>query len=261
MSLDLGAYWQENKRFVLSVGAGALLFLVAFGIESSLFQGEITAAQRAIQLNKNQLKEMRFTAQDLAEVQAENTALRTAAERLTEGARFRPRPEFVPDPSSGPSANHYLRTLARVREDLEQRANRASLQLDTALGMPELSPTLEREILRYLEALDLVESVADLAIRARADALEKIQVRLDPGHASRSGVGPIERTKVQMSLTGSSRALTRVLAWSQRPAAGARVLPIDQLEMSALRGRRDQVRLDVTFVIARVQELTPAPEN
>ncbi len=261
MSLDLGAYWQENRRLVLSVGAGALLFLVGFGIESSLFQGKINAAQRAIQLNKNQLKEMQFSSQDLAEVEGENAALRTAVEKLTASAQFRARPEFVPDPASGPSANHYLRTLSRVREDLEQRANRASLDLDASLGMPELSPTIEREILRYLEALDLVESVADLAIRARADGIDKIQVRLDPGHASRAGVGPIERTRVQMTLTGSSLALTRVLEWSQRPAAGARVLPIDQLEMSAMRGRKDQVRLDVTFVIARVQELEPPPEK
>ena len=203
---------------------------------------------------------MQFSSQDLTEVEAENAALRTAVQALTESARFRPRAEFVPDPSAGPSANHYLRTLSRVREDLEQRANRASLNLDASLGMPELSPTAEREILLYLEALDLVESVADLAIRARADGVDKIQVRLDPGHSSRSGVGPIERTKVQMTLTGSSVALTRLLAWTQRPPAGGRVLSIDQLEMSAMRGRADQVRLDVTFVIARVRELEPALE-
>ncbi len=261
MSLDFGAYWQENRRFVLLVGGGALLFLIGFGIESSLFQGKIDAARGAIRSNKSRLDEMQFSSQDLTEVQAENAALRAAVERLTAAAQFRARPEFVPDPAAGPSANHYLRTLARVREDLAQRANRNSLTLDDSLGMPELSPTVEREILRYLEALDLVESVADLAIRARADGLDKIQVRLDPGHSSRAGVGPIERTRVQLTLTGSSRALTRVLAWTQRPSAGARVLPIDQIEMSAMRGRTDQVRLDVTFVIARVRELEPPPEN
>jgi hypothetical protein len=259
--MDLGAYWQENRRFVLSVGAGVVVFLIGFAIESSLFQGKINAAQRAIQLNKNQLKELQFSAKDLAEVEGENAALRAALEELVEAARFRPRPEFVPDPAAGSSANHYLRTLSRVREELLTRANRASLTLDSSLGMPELSPTAEREILRYLEALDLVESVADLAIRARADGIDKIQVRLDPGHASRQGVGAIERTRVQMTLVGSSLALTRVLAWTQRPAAGGRVLPIDKLEMTTARGRKDQVRLDVTFVLARVKELEPPPEK
>lgn len=261
MSLDLGAYWQVNRRFVLAVGGGALLFLIGFGIESSLFQGRIDEARSAIRLNKNRLEDMQFSSQDLSEVQGENTALRAAVEKLSAAAQFRARAEFVPDPAAGSSANHYLRTLARVRDELQQRANRNSLALDESLGMPELSPTVEREILRYLEALDLVEGVADLAIRARADGIDKIQVRLDPGYASRAGVGPIERTRVQMTLTGSSLALTRVLAWSQRPAAGGRVLPIDQLEMSVQRGRTDQVRLDVTFVIARVKETEPPPEN
>jgi hypothetical protein len=259
--MDLGAYWQENKRFCVMVGAGALVFLIGFAVETSLFQGEINAAQRAIQLNKNQLKEMKFSAKDREEAEAENAGLRASVERLSAAAHFRPRPEFVPDPAAGSSANHYLRTLSRVREDLVQRANRASLKVDSSLGMPELSPTVEREILRYLEALDLVETVADLAIRARADSIDKIQVSLDPGHGSRGGVGAIERTRVHVTLSGSSLALTRVLAWSQRPPAGGRVLPIDKVDMSAARGRPGQVRLDVTFLLARVKELEPPGEN
>lgn len=252
--MDLGAYWQENKRFCMTVGAGALVFLIGFAVETSLYQGQINAAQRAIQLNKNQLRELKFSSEDQKAAEAENAELRASVERLTAAASFRPRPEFVPDPAAGPSANHYLRTLSRVREDLMQRANRASLKLESSLGMPELSPTVEREILRYLEALDLVETVADLAIRARVDGIDKIQVRLDPGHGSLGGVGAIERTKVQMTLSGSSLALTRLLAWTQRPPdANGRSLPIDQLEMSGAKGRPGQVRLDVTFVLARVR--------
>lgn len=258
--MDAGAYWQENKRFVVTVGTGALVFLIGFAVETSLFQGKINTTQRAIQLSKNQLKELKFSATDQQEAEVENVALRASVERLIGAAHFRPRPEFVPDPAAGSSANHYLRTLSRVREDLLQRANRASLKIESSLGMPELSPTVEREILRYLEALDLVESVADLAIRARADSIDKIQVVLDPGHGSR-GVGPIERTKVQMTLSGSSLELTRLLVWTQRPGPAGRVLPIDQLEMTTAKGRPGQVRLDVTFLLARVKELEPAAEK
>jgi hypothetical protein len=257
--MDLGAYWQENKRFVLVVAAGLVLFLIGFAVETSIYRGKINAAQRAIQLNQNQLRDMKFTASDLSEVKAENEALVAASARLSQAARFQPRPEFVPDASRGPSANHYLRTLSRVREELLQRANRAGLGLDSSLGMPELSPTAEHEIVRTLEALDLVETVCDLAIRARAERVDKIQVRLDPGHGSREGVGAIERTRVQFTLTASSLAAARVLVWTQRPPAGGRVLPIDKLEMSPLRGRSDQVRLDVTFVIARVKEVAALP--
>jgi hypothetical protein len=259
--VDVGAYWQENKRFVVTVGAGALLFLIGFAIENSHYQGAINAANRAIQTKKNELKEMQFSSTDEAEAQAENAALRTAVETLAKAAQFHPRPEFVPDPAAGSSANHYVRTVSRVREDLATRANRASLHLDGSLGMPELSPTLEREILRYLEALDLVESVADLCIRARVDSIDKIQVTLDPAQAARTGVGPIERTKVQMTLTGSSLAVTRLLTWSQRPAADGRVLPIHEFEMSAQKNQTGRVRLDITFVLALVKELEPPGEK
>src|SRR5262245_44744161 len=253
--MDLGAYWQENKRFCVTVGAGAVLFLIGFAVETSLFRGKINAAQRAIQLNKNQLKELKFSAEAQRAAEAENAALRSSVERLTAAANFHPRPEFVPDPAASSSANHYLRTLTRVREDLLQRANRASMKVESSLGMPELSPTVEREILRYLEALDLVETVSDLAIRARVDSVDKIQVRLDPGYGSRGGVGAIERTKVQMIFTGSSLELQRLLAWSQRPGANGRTLPIDQFEMATAKGRPGQGRLDVTFLVARVKEM------
>lgn len=256
--MDLGAYWQENKRFVVTVGAGAVLFLIAYAIETSHYQGRINAANRAITLKRNELKAMQFSSADQSEAEAENAALRSAVEALGAAAQFRARPEFVPDPAAGSSANHYVRTVSRVREDLSLRANRANLDLDPSLGMPELSPTLEREILRYLEALDLVESVADLAIRARAQGVDKIQVRLDPGHAARTGVGAIERTRVQMTLTGSSLALTRLLAWTQRPGPNGRVIPIDKVEMLSPKNQTGRVRLDVTFLIARVRELEPA---
>ena len=256
--MDLSGYWQENRRFVLSVGGGALVFLIGFAVENALFRDELNATRQEIQRFKNKLETAPFGPQDLADAEAENTALRAAVEKLSAAASLHPRSEFVPDPSAGSSANQYLRTLSRVREELLQRCNRASLDIDSSLGMPELSPTVETQIVRYLEALDVVETVADLALRARVDRIDKIQVRLDPGHGSREGVGPIERTRVVMSLAGSSLALTRVLAWTQRPGAGGRVLPIDQFEMVTARGKAGEVRLEVTFVVAHVKDHAPA---
>jgi multidrug efflux pump subunit AcrA (membrane-fusion protein) len=258
--MDLGAYWQENKRFVVSVGAGVLVFLIGYAYENAHYQSQINAAQRAITQKKNELAKMQFSSADQAEAETQNAALRGAVEKLSAAAQFHPRKEFVPDPAAGSSANHYVRTVSRVREELLQRANRAGLKLESSLGMPELSPTLEREILRYLEALDLVETVSDLAIRARAESIDKIQVRLDPSHGSGGGPGAIERTKVQVTLTGSSLALTRLLAWSQRPGPLGRVLPIDQVEMTSARNQPGRVRLDVTFVLALVQAPEP-PEK
>jgi hypothetical protein len=187
--MDLNGYWQENKRFVLTVGAGALVFLGAFGLETSLFRDE---------LNRTRKRDPALLEPAVrGAVHLAGPGRRRARERGAEGGARAARaggsvpraPRVRARPAAGSAANHYLRTLARVREDLLQRANRAGLEIESSLGMPELSPTVESEIVRYLEALDLVDSVADLALRARAKRIDKIQVRLDPGHATREGVG------------------------------------------------------------------------
>ncbi len=252
--MDLDSYWQENKRFVLSVGAGVLVFLVGFAAESSVYGGDLQATRGEIGRLRRQLSEAPYTAQDLQAVEGENQALRGSVEKLAAAVRFQPRQGFAADLASGSPSNQYLRTLSRVREDVQQRASRAGLELDSSLGMPELSPTVETEIVRYLEALDVVETVVDLAIRGRVDRIDKIQVRLDPGLASRAGLGKIERTRVAFTMSGDSLALASVIAWSQRPLADGRVLPVDQLEMLNARGKPGEVRLDATFVLARLRE-------
>jgi hypothetical protein len=252
--MDLGGYWQENRTFVVSVGAGVVLFLVGLMVESSIWADERDATRRRIQGHKNQLAQASYSADDLAEAERENAELRTVVEQLERAASFQPRAEFARDERSGSLSNQYLRAISRVREELESRANRAGIALDTKLGLPELSPTVEAEIERYLEALDLVESVVDLAIRARVARVDKIQVRLDPGLTSRTGLGRIERTKIAFHLSGSSLALSRLLVWSQRPPAGGRTLLVDELEMQNARGKEGEVRLDVTFVLPRLRE-------
>jgi len=259
--MDLGASWQENKRFVVSVGAGAVLFLIAHSIENSIYEPEKRSTQREIQRYRNQLEDAPYTSQDQALAEEDHEALLASASQLAEAVRFRPRPEFVPDPAAGSAANHYLRTLSRVRDELTTRAGRANLELDSSLGMPELSPTSEAEIVRYLEALDLVETVSDLAIRARIKRIDRIQVRLDPLFGSRQGVGDVERTRVLMSLSGTSLSLTRLLAWTQRPGPSGRVLAVDELEMLPARNRRSEVRLDLTLSVPRVRPIeAPGPE-
>ena len=259
--MDLGGYWQENKRFVVGVGAGALLFLVGLVVESSIWEDQRNDTRRRIQGLKNQLEEASYTAEDLAEAERENAALRGVVERLGTVADFQPRPEFAREEAGGSASNQYLRAVSRVREELESRANRAGIALDLELGMPELSPTVEAEIERYLEALDLVETVVDLAIRSRVQRIDKIQVRLDPGLSSRQGLGRIERTKVVFDLTGSSLALDRLLVWTQRPPADGRVLLVDAFEMQNARGKEGEVRLEVTFVVPRVRAPEATPEG
>jgi hypothetical protein len=248
--MDLNDYWQENKRFVTSVGVGAVAFLVGVLVIDSMYADDIAAAERRKSGYEKNLKKELLTASDLTEAKRQNEELLAAVATLQDETTFRARPEFVlPDGVS--AANHYLRVLSDVREDLLPRANRANLTVDAGLGMPKLSPTREDKIERYLQALDVIETVLGKAIDARVRRVDKLQIRLDPGLDSRAGIGRIERTKVKFTMSGSSLSLTAVLSALARPTDG-RILHMDEVEMNPARGRDDEVNLDVTVVIPRL---------
>ncbi len=254
--MDLNDYWQENKRFVSGVAGGAVVFLIGYMVVGSFYDSDIRSKRRSIAQRQSDLRQAMFTASDLADAQQENDDLRAAVGELVAATRFEARPEFVLDPSQGAANTQYLRALSRVREDLLTRANRSNLQLDPGLGMPALSPTRQPEIERYLEALDVVETVVDLSIDARAQRIDRILVRLDPALTSRDGLGDVERTRVTFEVTGNSLALTRLLTWTQRPPGGdaGRVLHIDSVELAPSRSKDEEVHLELTLVVARLSE-------
>jgi hypothetical protein len=44
--VDVNDFWQENKRFVMSVAGGALVFLTGIVLIKNLFGSELNAAAR-----------------------------------------------------------------------------------------------------------------------------------------------------------------------------------------------------------------------
>ena len=138
MSLD--DYWQENRRFVMSVVAGVVIFFIGTSVIDTVYGNELKATQRAIASTKRKLKDPLFNAQDRGQAEDENEALRKAFERLAENASFQPLERFQLNPDGGLPANQYRRIFADVFDTMGQRANRANMQMDPSLGMPKLSP-------------------------------------------------------------------------------------------------------------------------
>lgn len=259
--MDLNDYWQENKRFVNAVVGGGIVFLIAHSYLGGHFADSIDEKNRKITRYQRELAGGLYSQPDLGAAENDNEALVAAVDALEQHVAFRPREAFRLTEADVSPSNQYLRTLADVRDELLPRANRASLRIDEDFGMPKLSPTKPDEIERYLEALDVIATVTDAAIDARVRRIDKIQVRLDSGLASKAGVGRVERTRVTMSLIGDSVALARVLAATQR-SSGDRALHIGQLEMISSKQRDGEVRLDVTFLVVRLHRETPGdPEQ
>ncbi len=265
--MDLNDYWQENKRFLVTVAAGVVVFGIGSMLVGKYFGNELRSRRLAAIATGNKLAhDAMYTPDQLRVAQEENDALQKAVETLAKACAFTPRAQFVLDPKRGSPSNQYFAVVSSVREDLLRQSGRANMRLPEDLGLPALSPTREPDIARYLEAFDMVDRVVRMALSTGADRIDKIEIRLDPKLYSREGVGRVELTRVTMSFSGKSAPLQQLLLVSQQPdekdvngiALGGPLL-IDRAEMVPTR-TGTEASLDVTFVCARVVMDEPHPE-
>jgi len=249
--MNFDDYWQENKRFVLTVLGGLIVFWIGNMMINSFIGSDLRTKKRTRMSLQSQLKEERFLPRDLTTARSQNEDLVAARDELAQALAWSSRPEFRLDPSRGSAGNQYFATAQRVRDDLLRRAGRRNVRIDQDLGLPALAPTRDDEIERHLEALDLVERVVSTAIEERVARVDDIEIRLDPGLRGRKGVGRVERTRIKMKMVGESAPMLRVLAATQMPSLGASLV-IEELEIVPERTKTDEVRLEVQFLAPRV---------
>lgn len=249
--MDLNEYWQENKRFVLTVLGGAVVFMIATQMIDSFIGNDLRAKKRTRDAVQGQLRESRYLARDLTAARTQNEALATAREDLAQYVSYPTREEFRLDADKGSAGHQYFAAVQRVREDLLRRAGRRNIRLAQDLGLPTLAPTRDDEIERHLDALDLIERVVNLAIDERVERIDKIEIKVDPSLHGRKGVGRVEKTRVKMKMVGASAPMLRVIAATQSKDLGPSIL-IEEIEIIPERTKTDEVRLEVTFLAPRL---------
>ncbi|QDU69075.1 hypothetical protein [Engelhardtia mirabilis] len=247
--MDFDDYWQENKGFVGQVAAGLVAFLIGLAIVSKTVGADVKRAQTSRKSQQAKLSAPAYSPADRDLAREDNEALRGAVEQLSAAVRFSGRPEFR-DPNEPTTPERYLNAVARVRGELLPAAGRANVELDPSFGLPEISPTREDELERYLDGLDLVERVLSRAIEEGVGEVRNVRIRLDPRLGSKDGAGAIERTRVQFDLRGNDLAVLRVL--EDAGSGTGRALVLDEIEMEPLRGTSDQCRAQVTYLVPRV---------
>jgi hypothetical protein len=257
--LTFEGFWQENKRFVLVVGGGALAFLVGWIAIGSVLGDELASRQRAADSTQRKLSsEPMYTAEDLRRLEGENVALKSAFDALSDASAWKSRPLYAMDAARGAPSNQYFAAVAATREDLLRRAGRANLRVPEDLGLPALSPTREGDIARYLQGLDLVDRAVRFALESGCRRVDRIQIQLDPRLTSKAGVGLIERTRVTVNLSGQPGPLVAFLSRTQErtPAADGSgavgPLLLERCEMQLKNGKVDEAGLEVVFVVARI---------
>ncbi len=252
--MDLNDYWQENKRFVVSVASGAILFVIGSMLIDSFFRTELTNHERDATTSTNKLRSTAmFGTADLEKAQAENQGLQQAIAKLSHAVEFQTRARFQLDPAKGAASNQYFGTVGAVREELLRAAGRANLRLPEDLGLPALSPTREQEIQKTLEAFDLVERVVRLALATGVERVDRIEIKLDPKLSSREGVGEVERTRVTFTISGAPQPMVQLLIASQGGGAeGTAPLVLERSEITPTRGKSDEATLEATFCVVRL---------
>ena len=89
--MDLNDIWQENKRFITTVGSGFLVFLIGYFVVEGVYAGDIDSINRSNSKARRKLNTEMFTADDREVAQGENDALLKSFEistrRTFEGLR------------------------------------------------------------------------------------------------------------------------------------------------------------------------------
>ncbi len=255
--MNFEAYWQENRTFVLRVAAGAVLFLIGSMVVSGTVGSELVAKRSALTSAQRRLAQPAHTAADEQAAREDHTRLGALLAELEQRVDFAPRGGYRPIAAPATTAR-YLNAVAAVREELLPLARRRGMALDPALGLPEQSPTREDELGRYLDGLDVVERAARLALDEQVERIDTLRIRLDPSLFGRDGAGYVERTSIELSMSGKSAPLLAFLQRTQR--AGPRPLIVERATLEASRQRADEARLELVLLAPRVARSTPSEE-
>lgn len=249
--MDLNDYWQENKRFLTLVASGGLVFLIGRAVIGSVYGSELSRKQAAVLSAQRELRKERFGSGELGTARAVNQELKDAVEVLGNAVSFKADDAFKLAPGGGPPSNQYFEIVTTTREELMKLTRRNNVRVPESVGLPALSPTRELKIVRYLEALDVIDRVVHMAVDAGVERIDKIDIQLDPGLESSRGIGSLERTEIAFTLGGSSTHLVRLLAMSQTAQHGGPIM-IQDVSMRPERSKTEEARLEVTFLVARL---------
>lgn len=257
--MNLGDWWQENKRFAVITASGLIVVVIGWMLIDKFYATDLRVNQGALARTRGKLaNDKLYSAEQLAALQADHQALVESTQRLESAVRFAPRELFRADAKQGGAGNKYFQVVSSVREDLLTLAGRAGMRLPEELGLPALSPTREPEIVRYLEGLDLVDRTARMALAARVERIDKLEIKLDPKLHSKDGVGAIERTRVEIALSGRPEPLVQFLLSTQEARDGG-PLVLEKCEMAPARNKTDEATLELVLVAARLREPATAP--
>jgi len=177
--VDAQEVWQENKRWILGVAIGVVVFWIGSSVIGGMYS--TSAASRKIRQARKKISGQElYPRQALAAARAQRDALDGELAGLETALLFRPLDEFVLDGKGEPDL-HFDQVSRRVKRDLVRRAGSLGVEL-AEKNLEWVSPVGD-DIQPTLAALCVLEQIAlrlmDAHERARAwdpDALGLVAI-------------------------------------------------------------------------------------
>jgi len=260
--MDLSDIWQENKRFITTVGAGLLVFMIGWMIVDGMYMSDIQSVDRSNRRDRAKLKDPMFTSADRSLARDENEELNTRYDTILDVAAFQPRPEFRLDQANVKAQDVYANAIESVRDRLRNLASRKRAFLPEGLDIDMLKTRNIDALERNLHAIDLLDRAVEMALEAGVKQIRSVDISLDPAFRSRRGLGAIEKTQVTIDTVSTAEAIAVWILMCETPRPGdpeasvrLQALPIQSVDARRAASKSDEVRTRVTFLVVRVNEI------
>ncbi len=269
--MDPHEIWQENKRWIVGILLGVVLFFIADTIIGSVY-GSTSVVRQTRSLVTRINSEPMYDREGLSKLQAEADALGKLEQELMAAVAFTPRPRFDLK-GKGLFHLHFDEVSREVRARLLASADRVGADL-AAKDILWPTPTTPDDTQAVLHALDLLDdamarvfTVAQQVRDAESQAqglvsIDEIRVEAEKRVASRGrrrvadASDRIREQRISFRLRADADTITRVL---ESFKAGPRPVPLGGLHVR-LDSKRPGDPLQVSGVLVAVQVEAPAED-
>lgn len=271
--MDPHEIWQENKRWIVGILLGVVLFFIADTIIGSVY-GSTSITRQAKSAASRVSSEPMFDREGLSKLQAEAETLGKLEQELIAAVAFAPRPRFDLK-GKGLFHLHFDEVSRDVRARLLAGADRVGADL-AAKDVVWPTPTTPEETQAVLHALDLLDdamarvfTVAQQVRDARPDAqglaaIDEIRVEGEKRGSSSRGrrrgndaSDRLREQRVTFRLRADADTVTKVL---ESFKTGPRPIPLGGLH-ARLDSKRPGDPLQVSGVLVAIQVEAPTEDS
>jgi hypothetical protein len=219
--MSVGDVWQEHRRFITTVGAGALVFFIAYLVISSIYSGKAQRLTSDIEKARTVQKQSVLPGNvDIRKLQADRDRLEKDTEALMSTVGYKPDDKWLLLPSVADPDLHYNKQIDAFRNGVLELAALRNIDVEQRLGLPEQFPGSRADIEHYLRGLAVVEAVVGAAVIAEqvyeggVARIEKIEIAKPPkarSAADQRKTPFITTVKVDVTIVGHPKAIDLIL--------------------------------------------------